>query len=443
MLSSKSQVVSLCEGIENIIPKHNKYIEFDNMTSEETMLNYMIKYNVFLTGPPGSGKTFMIQKYIDYCNEMNINVGITATTGIASKLLGNNSMTIHSWSGIDIIEPHHTFEMVLKKVLDKPYHVKRWKKVESLIIDEISLLDGKLFIYLDMIGKNIRNNNKPFGGIRLLIVGDFYQLPPVNGMFCFDTINNIWEDTFDHIILLKTSYRSSDNKLNRILNQIRRNKMLKPNMILALKKRNSNKILKTERFPILVPLRDMARNINNNKLKENSNTMYCFKATYNKVELKNIIQKISPLEDELVLKIGCPVIYLINDRTRGLVNGMVGTVVEFYENKPVVLFDNKRHVIDKHTWDKDDDKNKLKMEQYPLLLCYAITIHRSQGQTLSQASIVLDSRIWEKSQCYVALSRLKSLDGLNLLEFDPKVFDIISKSDIRVKEYYKKWNKKI
>ena len=415
----------------------NKYIEFDETTTTNEMLNYMIKYNIFLTGPPGSGKTFLIQKYIDYCYDMDIDVGITATTGIASKLLGSDSMTIHSWSGVDIVESHHTFEMILKRVLEKPYHVKRWKKVHALIIDEISLLDSKLFIYLDMIGKSIRNNNKPFGGIRLLIVGDFYQLPPVNGMFCFD--NMILEEMFDYIVCLKTSYRSSDNNLNIILNRIRKNKMLKPNMIKALKKRNSKKVLKTERFPILVPLRDMARNINNNKLNENSNTKHTFKATYNKIELKNVILKMSPLEDELVLKIGCPVIYLINDRARGLVNGMVGTVVDFFENKPVVMFDNIRHIIEKHTWDKDDNKNKLKMEQYPLLLSYAITIHRSQGQTLSQASIVLDSRIWEKSQSYVALSRLKSLDGLNLLEFDPKVFDIISTNDIKVKEYYRKW----
>jgi ATP-dependent exoDNAse (exonuclease V) alpha subunit len=419
----------------------NKYIEYnnDNMNEHE-ILNYIKNNNIFLTGPPGSGKTYIIQKYIDYCKRMNINMGITATTGIASKLLGNDSMTIHSWSGVDIVDDTDTYEIILKRVLDKMYHVKRWKKTQVLIIDEISLLDSKLFIFLDMIGKHIRNSMKPFGGIRLLIVGDFYQLPPVNGMFCFNTINNIWEDTFDHTIQLKTSYRSSDNNLIRILNCIRKNQMLKPNMIKALAKRNSKKVLKIEKFPILVPLRDMARNINNKKLKENSHTGYTFKAIYNKIDLKNIIQKLSPLEDELVLKIGCPVIYLINDRMRGLVNGMVGTVVEFYENKPVVMFNNIRHIIEKHVWDKiDDKKNKMSMEQYPLLLSYAITIHRSQGQTLSQASIVLDSRIWEKSQCYVALSRLKSLEGLNLLEFDPKVFNIISKSDISVKKYYNKW----
>jgi ATP-dependent DNA helicase PIF1 len=429
----------------------NKYININATVSTDTVLKYLINENIFLTGPPGSGKTWITRQYIDYClaNYKISSIGITASTGIAAKLLSYssdlNGITIHSWSGIDIVESHDTFESILKRVQSKPIHVKRWINTQVLIIDEISLLDSKIFMFLDMIGQHIRGNNKPFGGIRLLVVGDFHQLPPVNGLFCFNTSNNLWENTFEHMINLTTSYRSSDDNLNRILKRIRKGKELLPNMIKALKKRNSSKVLKTERYPILVPLRDMARNINNKKLKENTSTEYKFEAKYNKPELKSTIQKLSPLEDSLILKVGCPVIYLINEHTRGLVNGMVGRITNFINQKPVVLFNEREYIIDKHIWNKTDTTNQgsnnlsLSMEQFPLLLSYAITIHRSQGQTLSQASIVLDNRVWEKSQCYVALSRLQSLDGLNLLQFDPRVFNITRPSDTVVKKYYKKW----
>lgn len=446
-----------------------KYINIDSTVSIETILKYLINGNVFLTGAPGSGKTWITKQYINYCQaNYKINtIGITASTGVAAKLLNgalkeqnsfnlngiikeqsffnlaeercSSGTTIHSWSGIDIVESYDTYEQVLKRVLSKKFIVDRWKKTQVLIIDEISLLDIKIFMYLDMIGQHIRNNTKPFGGIRLLVVGDFHQLPPVNGEFCFNDIR--WENIFNHMINLTTSHRSNDDNLNRILLRIRKGKMLLPNMIKALKKRNSKKVLATERYPILVPLRDMARNINNEKLEENSSTLYKFEAKYNKPELKSSIQKLSPLEDVLHLKIGCPVIYLINDHSRGLVNGLVGKITNFINEKPVVLFNDIEYIIEKHVWNKKDlnNKNELSMEQFPLLLAYAITIHRSQGQTLSQASIVLDGRVWEKSQCYVALSRLQNLNGLNLLAFDPKVFEINRPNDTLVKEYYKKW----
>jgi ATP-dependent exoDNAse (exonuclease V) alpha subunit len=412
-----------------------KYIKGDNNIMTTITCN-----NVFLTGYPGSGKSYLTKQYIKMCKINSQKIGITASTGIAAKILGGT--TIHSWSGIDIINESDTYEVVLKRVTSKPYCMKRWKSTDVLIIDEISLLDSKCFMYLDMIGKNIRSSDEPFGGIRLLVVGDFFQLPPINGMNCYES--EIWEDTFAYGIHLTTNFRSNDTKLNKILKCIRKGQILKPNMILALKKRNKKKVLLVERFPILVPLRSMARSINNKKLNENNNTTYRFNASYSKKEYKDTIIKLSPLEDELILKIGCPVIYLINNHNLGLVNGMVGTVVDIVDMKPVVQFNNIKIIVDKHKWEynmNQDSNNKANymMEQFPLLLGYSITIHRSQGQTLSQASIVMDRRMWEKSQIYVALSRLESLDKLNLITFDPDVFNIVGMNDIKVKKYYKKW----
>ena len=415
-----------------------KYLNIDNKIDQDNVINIMKKYNVFLTGLPGSGKTYITQSYIKYCSDNNLTIGITASTGIAAKLLDNkmySTSTIHSWSGIDIIEKNDTYEKILQRVLEKPYVVNRWKKTTVLIIDEISLIDMKIFNFLDKIGKHIRGKDAPFGGIRILVVGDFYQLPPVNGDFCF--ISEVWDSTFDYNINLKTSYRSSDINMNKILNTIRKGKILKPNMLQKLRNRSVTKI---NCFPIMVPLREMARNINNNMMNKNTNIIFKSNAIYNNNLIKDSIMKLSPLEDELVLKIGCPVIFLINCRIKGLMNGMVGKVIDFINDKPVVLFpDIGEYIIEKHIWEKVENNKVIKMEQFPLLLSYAVTIHRSQGQTLSQASIVLNKNVWERSQAYVALSRLKSLNGLNLLDFDINIFNKFNTKDIMVKKYYEKF----
>ena len=173
---------------------------------------------------------------------------------------------------------------------------------------------------------------------------------------------------------------------------------------------------------------------------ENSNKEYVFSANYHfdkdKPYIKDLINKESPLEETLKLKIGCPVINIVNDHSRRLMNGMVGTIVDFEYNNPVVEFEGHKYLIERHMWEKKlNDKTVVRMEQYPLLLGYSITIHRSQGQTLSKASIILDDNVWEKGQGYVALSRLQSLEGLFLLKFNPNIF----LCDKLVKKYYKKW----
>mgnify|MGYP000052296459 FL=1 len=410
---------------------------YKNLTTNEGLLLLHDSNNIFLTGPPGSGKTWLTNQYINYCKRNMIKIAITASTGIASKLL--NGTTVHAWSGINIINEKDSFEDILYRVKSKPKKVSAWRKVQVLIIDEISLLDLKTFSFLDMIGQNIRKNTSPFGGIKLLIVGDFFQLPPVNGTYVFNYQK--WEEMFDYGINLIENHRSNDIKLNKILKTIRKGKLLTDSMIKRLEKRVSKK----ETYPILVPLRSMARKINNDKLGSNNKTEYKYKASYyyneDKDYLKDLIQKQSPLEDELVLKIGCPVINLVNDHSRRLMNGQVGVIIDFINERPIVEFNNIPYIMDKHMWQKElnsDSDSIVSMEQYPLLLCYALTIHRSQGQTLSQASMVLDNNVWEKGQGYVALSRLQSLEGLHLLKFNPNIFKV----DKTVKKYYKNWKEK-
>ena len=411
-------------------------MQYLNLTSSEA-LEYIKNNNVFLTGPPGSGKSYLTKQYIEYCLKTKTNneyVGISASTGIAGKILGG--YTIHSLSGIGIVDSKTEYSSVFNRVKNNRRSLSKWKKMSVLIIDEISLLDMKTFSFLDKVGRDVRNIDKPFGGIRLLVVGDFFQLPPVNGKYAFKY--DEWENVFDFGINLTNIYRSNDNKLNKILKYIRKGKQLNDKMIEQLQERVSE----NEEYPVLVPLKYLANNINSRKLKENKNEEVEFTATYyydkKKEYLKDTITKMCPYQEKLILKPGCPVINLVNDPLNGIVNGQIGKYIKLDANGIIVNFDDKLCVIKKHMWQKElPEKELIAMEQYPVNLCYSITIHKSQGQTLTQASMVLNKNVWEKGQGYVALSRLQSLDGLYLLDFHPDIFKV----DKSVKKYYKNFKK--
>ncbi len=415
-----------------------KYIYSD---SEES-LDYLIKHNVFLTGPPGSGKSYLINKFINWAMSKKIKISITASTGIAAKII--NGTTLHSWSGIGLGQD--TKEKILDSIKGNSYKRKNWKKTEILIIDEISMISGELWVLLDWLGQQIRKNDQPFGGIKIIAVGDFYQLPPVKGKMLIEPEIE-FDKYFDYAICLNQMYRSSDLKLNQILTRVRDGvKLSKEQNELLASKVDKNQI----KYPILVSLRDSAREMNNKKLNEIKlpetkyvSEVYCVdKNTTEKLNgpeynnYKMVALNECAMEKELVLKVGAPVIYLINDPVNGLVNGSVGFVEEFKNGNPVVKFDINKVEIPKHCYKKDllNDVTVV-VEQYPLLLAYALTIHRAQGQTLSQCSILLDQTVWEDGQAYVALSRLQSLNSLTLLKYDPKVFKV----NVKVKEFYDKF----
>lgn len=408
-----------------------------NLDGTKAIEHLMSQKNVFLTGPPGSGKTHTVNTFIKKIkeNEPDLKIQVTASTGLASKLIGGK--TIHSVSGVNVVKKDDKFDKILTRVKNSKRRYF-WIKTNILIIDEISLLNSQMIEYLDKIGKHIRDNNKPFGGIQLIIVGDFYQLPPVEGDFAFKYEG--WESLFDYGINLTTSYRSSDKKLNSILKRIRRGKELKEKYVKLLERHVSGKLT----YPILVPLKNQATKINKQYMNENNNDEKLFVAQYKynkqKEHLLSYIHKSCSFESDLTLKVNCPVMHLVNDGEKQLVNGQVGIVKGFTDDDEIVVdFDGIIHKIMPKVWtDTITDNNKdeeLVMVQYPLILCYAITIHKSQGQSLSQATLYLDKKIWECGQGYVALSRLRSLDGLNLMSFNPAIFY----TDKRVQKYYKKW----
>lgn len=397
--------------------------------------------NVFLTGPPGSGKSFLINKFIKWAQDNYYNVAVTASTGIASKIV--NGKTLHSWAGIGLGE--ESKEKLLKRVSEASFKKRAWKKTDILIIDEISMISGELWQTLDYIGKNIRKIDKPFGGIQLIAIGDFFQLPPVKGKMLIDESINFCE-YFDIGLYLNNMYRSDDIVLNNMLSTIRDGKQLtnEQNQILFSKINNTE-----PKYPILVSLRESAKDFNKTKMSELTSepikylaNVFCIDNKSTKIvddsiyeNLKKIALTECSAEPIIELKIGVPVIYLINNQANGLVNGSVGTVVGFNNDNPIVQFEFDKIEINRHSFNKKFDGVKeitVCIEQYPLLLAYSLTIHRSQGQTLSQCSILLDSTVWEDGQAYVALSRLKKLDNLTLLKYDPNVFKVSAK----VKKFY-------
>lgn len=220
------------------------------MAQVDAFTIYEAGKNLFLTGPGGTGKSTLIRDVYSHANRTGTEIQVCATTGCAAILLGCKAKTIHSWAGIGLGGPDS-----LAKVLGNRYAKKRWMDVALLIIDEVSMLSDTLFELLDDIGKAVRRNNQPFGGIQLLFSGDFYQLPPVDAKFCFESPR--WIITFPETVQLTKVYRQTDEIYCGILDEIRHGRLCKKShAILSEHVRPGKGITK------LVPTRNKADRIN-------------------------------------------------------------------------------------------------------------------------------------------------------------------------------------
>lgn len=374
-------------------------------------------YNVLLTGPPGSGKTFLLKKYIDYLKEKNRGVAVTASTGIAATHL--DGRTIHSWSGLGIKEELNGPD--LRKLLQKSYLRKRFKKTGVLVIDEISMLHAFQFDLLNQICQAFKNSFKLFGGMQIVCSGDFFQLPPVGKEkeAKFVTESKIWKAMNIKICYLKEQYRQKDNALLTLLNHIRSNKVERARRFLE-------SIENSQKSFSFVPTKLYTHNIdvdavNRSELSKIQGKEFAYHMkTKGPKPVVDSLKSSCLVPEELVLKKGAKVMFVKNNFDEGYVNGTLGKVKGFSnQGLPLVrTFHDKEIQAHPVTWRvREQGEIKAQVTQTPLRLAWAITVHKSQGMNLDAAEIDL-SKSFVKGMGYVALSRLSSLEGLKLEGFN-------------------------
>ena len=241
--------------------------------------------NIMITGSAGTGKSYIIKEVVNYCKNViklrTNEIAVTAMTGCAAVLLDCGARTLHSWSGIGLGTLQ--YYKILNRILENETYIKRWKNIKVLIVDEISMMSRRLFDLLDFIGKGVKNNNKPFGGIQLLFSGDFFQLPPIgnkkiihSSQFCFES--KIWSETFPIQILFHRNYRQNqDEKYKKILEEIKMNRLSKQSY-LELKER-IGKLPKSGDYPVMLfPRKKTVQEINEEKLNAIEGKLHSYSA---------------------------------------------------------------------------------------------------------------------------------------------------------------------
>ena len=377
--------------------------------------------NVFLTGAAGSGKTFTLNQFIKLAKNSGKKVSVTATTGLAATHLGGN--TIHAWSGIGI------YDYLSKKFFEKipKNRAEIIKNTDILVIDEISMLHDFRLDMVEEICRTIRQNDKPFGGIQVILCGDFFQLPPINraggrtGGFAIHS--NAWKLAEFTICYLEENHRQKNDELSEILNALRADDLRQKHAQSLLDRIDSEPNFESDDFSKnLTELHTTnidVDKINEQKLTELEGEEFHFAQTT--TGAKNYIETLqkSVLAPELLrLKKGALVMAVKNVQNRQYVNGSIGKVIDFERSTdyPIVQFRNGKIItMVPETWEmRDGEKKRASIMQIPLRLAYAITVHKSQGMTLDAARIDL-RKAFSEGMGYVALSRVRSLDRLYLL----------------------------
>jgi ATP-dependent exoDNAse (exonuclease V) alpha subunit len=384
---------------------------------QKTALDILkLGHNVFLTGPAGSGKTYLLNQYIEYLKKNNIGVAVTASTGIAATHM--NGQTIHSWSGMGISD---TFtEEDYNRLKKRHYHKQKFLDTKVLIIDEVSMLHAHQLDIVNAICKKFKEPFTAFGGLQVILCGDFFQLPPVTkygqeARFVIES--EAWEEMDPKICYLEEQHRQEDRDMLKILNDIR-NRACDDNTLELILSRENKKIKNS-----VTPTRLFTHNVNVDainerelKLIQEKPSMFLMTHSGNEHLVGSVIKGcLAP--EMLVLKKGAVVMFVKNNFERGYVNGTLGKVIDFdIKGFPIVKTVSGRTIVaTPERWAiEEGDDSLAAVTQVPLRLAWAITVHKSQGMTLDAVEMDL-SKSFEYGMGYVALSRVRTLDGIKLL----------------------------
>ncbi len=385
-------------------------------------------HNVFLTGAPGSGKTFLLNKFIAYLRTTQKTIAITASTGIAATHM--NGVTLHSWSGLGIKE--NITDQEIKGLMKRRYLFKRIRKTNVLIIDEVSMLKASQFDAVDKICQYFKASFLPFGGMQVVLSGDFFQLPPIDrgGEADFITESYAWKNLGIKVCYLQEQFRYNDEKLAALLTSIRENDVELSKRILMGKKVTNSAMFAsaTKLYTHNVDV-DAQNNQELGKIDEQE-VIYSMQC-HGKPEVAEILKKSCLSPETLVLKKGAQVMFIKNNFDEGYVNGTQGIVTDFDAlGMPIIeTLGGEKVVASKASWKIEDEEGKTVAEinQIPLRLAWAITVHKSQGMNLDCAQIDL-SKCFVKGMGYVALSRLRSFDGLNVVGVNDMAFRVHEKA---------------
>lgn len=396
------------------------------MTQPEAIEKMMSGANIFLTGEPGAGKTYTLNQFIEQAREAGKRIAVTASTGIAASHI--DGVTIHSWSGLGIKDSIRDDEIERMSYNDD--FMERYNRCDILIIDEVSMLHGSRLNMVDRVARWLRNKNAPFGGLQVIFVGDLFQLPPVSRDSDIDWVHlsKAWKDAAPEACYLTEQHRQgADSELLNILRELRREGRLSFQSLATLRDR-------------IVPLPDddsvtrlFTHNINVDQLnlgmldKIDAPVQNFYMSTTGDRFKADQIKRNLLCPEKLELKVGAEVMFCANNFDDGFVNGTRGKIIRFSNagNPVVQTVDGAEVAVQQYTWRVFNDYGRelASVTQYPLRLAWAVTVHKSQGLSLDAAIIDL-TKAFTPGMGYVALSRVRSLEGLYLVGMNETALEL-------------------